>query len=84
MDKVIASDAAKAQGISRTTLPPTRIRSARNRPLKYDNCVIAQAIKNVPTNATKHAINNKLIAQDNHEVAIWGVLMTQYRLKAGL
>ena len=84
MAKAIASDATKEQVIGRTVLQPARTWNARDMPLKYDDYVTAQVIKNAPTKDTKHTINGKLVAEDDHDVAIWGFLITQYGLKTGL
>ena len=52
--------------------------------MRYNDYVMAQVIKNAPVNDTQHQIDNKLVVQDKHKIAIWGFLMTQYGLKAGL
>ena len=45
---------------------------------------MVQVIEEAPINDTDHVIDPELIAQNPDEVAIWGYLMTQYGLKAGL
>ena len=45
---------------------------------------MAQVIDEAPINDTDHVTDPELIAQNPDEVAIWGYLMTQYGLKAGL
>ena len=45
---------------------------------------MAQVIEEAPINDTDHIIDPDLIAQNLDEGAVWGYLMTQYGLKAGL
>ena len=42
------------------------------------------SLRKRPINDTDHVIDPEPIAQNPDEVAIWGYLMTQYGLKAGL
>ena len=45
---------------------------------------MAHVISEAPSNDTDHMVDPELVAQNPDEVAIWGYLMTQYGLKAGL
>ena len=45
---------------------------------------MTQVIEEAPIIDTDHVIDPELIAQNPDEVAVWGYLMTQYGLKAGL
>jgi hypothetical protein len=45
---------------------------------------MAQVISEAPINDVEHAVDPELVAQSPDEVAIWGHIMTQYGLKAGL
>ena len=45
---------------------------------------MAQVISEAPINDVEHAVDPELVAQSPDKVAIWGHIMTQYGLKAGL
>ena len=45
---------------------------------------MARVIKEAPVNNTQYTVNEELMAKNDHKIAIWGFLVTQYDLKAGL